>query len=199
MPAPRNTARDLALIAIFAGIIAALGLIPAIYVPVSPVPITAQSLGCMLAGSVIGGRRGGLAALLFLALVALGLPLLAGGRGGIGVFMGPTVGFLAGYVVVTWLIGLLTYRAGAPYRVGVGLAINIAGGLVVMYLFGIAGMVVRTQMTPQAALVANLPFFPGDLVKAVLATFVAKGVHAAYPGLLPSRPGLPRSRRAVAA
>src|SRR5919112_409529 len=68
--------RDLAYVALFAAVIAVLGTIPAI--PVGPVPITAQTLGVMLAGAVLGARRGFLAVLLFLVLVALALPFLPG-------------------------------------------------------------------------------------------------------------------------
>ena len=183
----RTPARDLALIAVFAGITAALGLIPAFYTPFSPVPITAQTFGIILAGAVIGGRRALASQGLFLALVALGLPLLAGGRGGIGVFAGPTVGFLVGYGVCAGLIGWLTFRKGAPYSVGWGLLINILGGMVVMYALGIPGMMAVAKLSFPAAVAANLPYLPADLVKVVAATFVAKGVHAAYPGLLPWR------------
>ena len=87
--------RSLAHIALFAALIAVLGLVPKIDLAAG-VPITAQSLGIMLCGTVLGARRGALAVLLFLGLVALGLPLLAGGRGGLGVFASPTVGFLIG-------------------------------------------------------------------------------------------------------
>lgn len=181
----RTPARDLALIAVFAGVTAALGLIPAFYTPLSPAPITAQSFGIILAGAIIGGRRALLSQALFLALVALGLPLLAGGRGGIGVFASPTVGFLVGYVVVAGLIGWATFRKGAPYSVVWGLLINFLGGMVVMYTFGLIGMMAVAQLSLPAAVVANLPYLPGDLVKVVAATLIAKGVHAAYPGLLP--------------
>ena len=82
----RSSSRDLALIATFTGVVAALGLVPAFVPPGFTVPITAQSLGVMLAGAVLGARRGFWALALFLVLVAVGLPLLAGGRGGLGVF-----------------------------------------------------------------------------------------------------------------
>lgn len=181
------TARDLATIAVFAALTAALGLLPPLYTPFSPAPITAQSFGVILAGAVLGGRRGGLSQTLFIALVALGLPLLAGGRGGIGVFLSPTVGFLIGYAVVPFLIGWLTERVGAPYRIGLGLAINALFGIVVLYLFGMVGMMVVSQMSlGQAALAMSL-FIVGDTIKVVLATFVAKAVHRSYPGLLPQR------------
>src|SRR5690606_23824792 len=126
----RLSSRDLALVATFAGILAALGVFPAIAPLGIPVPITAQSLGVMLCGAVLGARRGSAAVLLFLGLVAVGLPLLAGGRGGLGVFAGPSVGYLVGYVVAAWVVGWLTERGGAPYRLHWGLVANVVGGIV---------------------------------------------------------------------
>ncbi|WP_230048946.1 biotin transporter BioY, partial [Erwinia aphidicola] len=76
--------RDIVYIALFAAITAALGLFPAFSLPVIAVPITAQTLGPMLAGAIAGAKRGALALVLFVLLMAIGLPLLAGGRGGLG-------------------------------------------------------------------------------------------------------------------
>lgn len=193
----RTPARDLALIAVFAGVTAALGLIPAFYTPFSPAPITAQSFGIILAGTILGGRRAFLSQLLFVALVAIGLPLLAGGRGGIGVFASPTVGFLVGYVVCAGAIGWATYRKGAPYSIGWGLLINVLGGMVLMYAFGIAGMMAVAHLSLPAAVAANLPYLIGDSIKVVAATLIAKGVHAAYPGLLPWRGARPAPEEAA--
>ena len=96
--------RDLTHIALFAALVAILGLVPQITL-VAGVPITAQSLGIMLCGTVLGAKRGALAVLLFLALVAAGLPLLSGGRGGIGVFAGPSVGYLVGFPIAAFVAG----------------------------------------------------------------------------------------------
>jgi biotin transport system substrate-specific component len=104
--------RDLAYIALFAAIVAALGLLPPVPVPGIPVPITAQTLGVMLAGSVLGARRGGLALLVFLAVVAVGLPVLSGGRGGLGVFVGPSAGFLYSWPLAAFVIGAATTSPG---------------------------------------------------------------------------------------
>jgi biotin transport system substrate-specific component len=185
--APRTPARDLALIAIFAGVVAALGIIPAFTPPGFSVPITAQSLGVMLAGAVLGARRGALSLVLLLVLVAAGLPLLAGGRGGLGLFAGPSAGFLIGWPVAAFVIGWITERGGAPYKLHWGIVANIIGGIVVLYVFGIVGVSVATGLSLPAATVSCWIFIPGDLVKAVLAAVVARGVHAAYPGLLGSR------------
>lgn len=181
---PRSTSRDIALIATFAGIVAALGIAPALTPPGIPVPITAQSLGVMLAGAVIGARRGFSALVLFLVLVAVGLPLLAGGRGGLGVFAGPSVGFLLGWPVAAFVVGWITQRGGPTYRLSWGIVANLTGGIVVLYAAGIVGMVTVGHLSMWAAVAANGWYITGDLVKVVVAALVARGVHAAYPGLL---------------
>ena len=101
--------RNLTLVALFAALIAALALIPKFSLGFG-VPITAQSLGIMLCGTVLGAKRGALAVLLFLLLVALGLPLLAGGNGGLGAFMLPSSGFLIGFPVAAFVTGLIVEK-----------------------------------------------------------------------------------------
>ena len=184
--ARRLSARDLSLVAVFAGVMAALGAIPAITPAGIPVPITAQSMGPMLAGAIIGRRRGATSMLLFLALVAIGLPLLAGGRGGLSVFTGPSIGYIVGFPVAAWVIGWLVERYGAPYALGFGIFANAIGGIVVMYALGIPGTAWRAHISLDAAITGAGWFVVGDCAKTVIAAFVARGVHAAYPGLLPA-------------
>lgn len=184
---PSSPARDAALIAVFAGFVAALGVVPAFQPPGFSVPITAQTLGVMLAGAILGARRGFAAVMLFVALVAVGLPLLPGGRGGLGVFVTPSVGFLVAFPVAAFVVGWITERGGAPYRLHWGIVANIVGGIVVLYPAGIAGIAAVTGMSVGAAAVSAWIFIPGDLVKAVLAAVIAKGVHTAYPGLIAAR------------
>jgi len=181
---PRSSSRDLALVATFAGVVAALGVVPAFTPPGFTVPITAQSLGVMLAGSILGARRGALSLVLFLTLVAAGLPLLAGGRGGLGVFVGTSVGFLVAFPVAAWVIGWISERAGTPYRLHWGLVANVVGGIVVMYLGGVVGLAAVLDLSLVAAATTLWVYVPGDAVKVVIAALVARGVHAAYPGLL---------------
>lgn len=189
MPSTRSSspARNAALVAVFAGFVAALGLVPMFQPPGFSVPITAQSLGVMLAGAILGGRRGFAALALFLVLVAIGLPVLPGGRGGLGVFFTPSVGFLLGFPLAAFVVGWLTERGGAPYRLSWGIVANVLGGIVVLYAAGIAGMAAATGMSVGAAAVASWIYLPGDLTKVVLAALVARGVHAAYPGLIAAR------------
>lgn len=187
-PSRAFSATGLALVATFVGVIAALGLVPAIAVPGVAVPITLQTMGVMLAGAVLGRWRGPAAVLVFLALVAVGLPLLAGGRGGLGVFVGPSAGFLVGFPVAAFVIGWLTERFDAARSLPRGIVVNVLGGIVVLYGFGIAGMAVVLQLSVPQAAMAALVFVPGDVAKAVVAALVARGVHQALPGLLPTSP-----------
>jgi biotin transport system substrate-specific component len=197
-PSRRLSSRDLALVAVFTGIMAALGAVPAFTPAGLSVPITAQSMGAMLAGAVLGARRGALSMLLFLALVAVGLPLLAGGRGGLAVFEGPSVGFIVGFPVAALVVGLLTELRGAPYSLEWGIPANVLGGIVVLYVFGVAGMMWRLDLGFGAAWKAALVYLVGDLAKAVVAAFVARGVHAGYPGLLRTRGGARVERQSAA-
>ncbi len=183
----RLTSRDLALVAVFVGIMAALGLVPAFYPFGIAVPITAQSMGVMLAGAVLGARRGALSMLVFLALVAVGLPLLAGGVGGLGVFFTPRVGFLIGFPVAAYVVGVLTERGAPPYALHRGIVANFIGGVVVLYAFGIVGIMAVGQVGIDAAATPLLVYLPGDAMKVVVAALIARGVHAGYPGLLTGR------------
>lgn len=178
--------RNVSHIALFAALIAVLGLVPQITL-ISGVPITAQSLGVMLCGTVLGARRGALAVLLFLALVALGLPLLSGGRGGLGVFAGPSVGFLIGFPLAAFVTGWVVERTSLP--VGLAAACGaVLGGIAVLYGFGIVGMaLVLGKTIPEAALIA-LAYLPGDLIKVGLAALITQSLARLRPGALMSRP-----------
>ncbi|MDQ1663593.1 MAG: biotin transport system substrate-specific component [Blastococcus sp.] len=181
--------KDLAYIALFAAITAVLGLVPAI--AVGPVPITAQTLGVMLAGSILGARRGFLSQLLFLVLVAIGLPLLASGTGGLSVFASPSAGYLISWPVAAFVVGLLTERFWARYDVARGIVANVVGGIAVIYAIGVPVLAVVAHLSPRAAIVAGaLPFLIGDAIKAVVAAAIAVQVRRSYPVIERPRRGL---------
>jgi biotin transport system substrate-specific component len=177
--------RDLALIAYFAALIAALGLIPAFSPYHDAVPITAQTLGVMLAGSILGARRGALAVVTFLVLVAAGLPLLAGGRGGLEVFTGASAGFLIGFVPGAFVIGWLAERRPATSTLRWMLMANAVGGIGVVYLFGAPVMAAMADLTFGATLVKLATFLPGDIAKVIIAAVVSTAVLRGYPNVLP--------------
>ncbi len=172
-------ARELARIAVFAALIIVLGMVS---VPLAGgVPVTGQTLGVMLAGTVLGARKGALSVLVVLALAAVGLPVLAGGRGGITVFVGPTAGYLLGWVVGVVVVGLIARGAERRlrwWRVTVGV---LVGGIPVIYLFGIPvqALVVGTDLG--TTVISSLAFLPGDLLKAAIAIAVTFALQRAYP------------------
>lgn len=178
--------RNIAMIALFAALIAALGLIPKIALPFG-VPITAQSLGIMLCGTILGAKRGAQAVLLFLLLIALGLPLLSGGRGGLGVFTGPSAGFLIGFPIAAFVTGLITekWRSG-PLAVSAGIA-AIIGGIIVLYAFGIPGMAIVLDKTLAEATALVTAFIPGDILKAAIAGMLTAALAKARPASVLSR------------
>ncbi|MEJ2124538.1 MAG: biotin transporter BioY [Alphaproteobacteria bacterium] len=173
--------QDIAYIALFGALTAVLGLIPTVYLAGGQVPISAQSLGPMLAGSVLGARRGAASQLLLLLIVASGLPILAGGRGGLGVFVGPTAGFLIAFPIAAFVIGLFAERLWQRLTFVKLLAINIVGGIIVVYAFGIPGWAFAAgkPVTDVAWLCAV--FLPGDAIKVAIASAVGMFVKRGYP------------------
>lgn len=173
--------KDIAHIALFAALMVVLGMVPPIALAFLPVPITAQTLGVMLAGSILGARRGALAELLFLVMVAIGLPVLAGGHGGLGVLLGPTGGYVVSWVPAAFVIGLLTQLAWRRYGLGRAIAANVVGGIGVVYAIGIPWSAVSAGLPLGPTALASAVFLPGDLVKVVIASVTAVAVRRAYP------------------
>ena len=175
--------RNIAQIALFAAMIAALGLVPQITLGFG-VPITAQTLGVMLAGAVLGARRGAAAAALFLLLVALGLPLLAGGRGGLGAFVAPTAGFALGFPVAAFATGLFVEHVrlrSAGLAAGLG---AVFGGIAVLYVFGATGLAIVAQKSLLEAFTLVAVFIPGDLLKAAITGMLVQALARVRPQTL---------------
>lgn len=176
---PSFDARDLARIAIFAALIIVLGTVS---VPLpGGVPVTAQTLGVMLAGTVLGARKAPLAVLIVLVLAAVGLPVLSGGGGGIGVFVGPTAGYLIGWIFGALAIGLIAHQQSQQstwWRVALG---TLIGGIGVIYLFGLPVQALVTGVDPFVTLLSSAVFLPGDLLKVAFATMLTLALQRAYP------------------
>ena len=187
-------AADVAGVAVFAALTIALG---AIYIPLpfSPVPITGQTLGVLLAANVLGPRRGSASVALVLLLVAAGMPVLAGGRGGAGLFVGTSGGYFLGWLLSAATVGATTARLGDG-RAGLALriAINLTLGVFMVYLTGVPWLAVVSGRSLGEAIAAGMvPFLAGDIFKAIVAAVVADRVLAAgrRAGLFPVAAGAP--------
>jgi biotin transport system substrate-specific component len=178
-----KSSRSLALVSLFAALIAVFGLIPKIDLPLG-VPITLQTLGVMLAGCLLGPKRGIQAVLLFLAAVALGLPLLSGGRGGLGVFMAPSAGYLLGWPLGAWVTGMAMAAlpsAGPRVTAISALVASALGGLLTVHVIGVVGLVLIAKLSWTQALMGTLVFVPGDLIKCAITALVVHTVARSLP------------------
>lgn len=179
---PALPATELARTVVFAAFIAVLGLFPGFYLGGAGVPVVLQNIGPLLAGAMLGARRGAASVVLLLAVTAIGLPLLSGGRGGVAPFIGASGGFLLGWILSALVTGLLVQRMtrrGLPVML-----LAAVGGLVADYAVGIPFLGLYTGDFGAAAVQA-LVFLPGDAIKVVVTALVAAVVHRALPGTLP--------------
>ncbi|HZK24664.1 MAG TPA: biotin transporter BioY [Oscillospiraceae bacterium] len=164
--------RDLVLIALFAALTSLLAYL-IIPLPGGFPPLTGQSLAVMLAGLLLGARNGAMSQLVYLLLGAAGLPVFAGGTAGVGVIVSPTGGFIWGFVVGAWVIGKLTEDQKKLTWLRL-VSAAVCGGVFAVYVPGVLQMANVLQITPSRALVAMLPYLPGDLLKVFIAAALAR-------------------------
>ena len=189
--AVRNpVATDVALVATFAALIAASTVWPG-WELTGGVPITLQTFAVLLAGAVLGARRGALAVLLYLAVGAAGAPVFAERKAGIGVLFGATGGYLLAFVlaalVVGWLVERIRERGLTLTTTAIVGACTVAT-FVVVYPIGATWLKLRLGLSAADTLKFGvLPFLLGDILKCFGAAVVAAAVHRAFPALLPKR------------
>lgn len=156
-----------ALISVFAYVI--------IPLPFSPVPITAQTLAVMAAAVILSTKETILSITAFLFLGVAGVPVFSGGRAGLGVIFGPSGGYLIGFLIGGVIINLLAKNKNNYWQL---LAAVITGGIIVIHLIGFIWLSYSTGMGLKEALFAgSLPFIPGDLFKAALASYLGIKVN----------------------
>jgi len=146
-----------------------------IAVPVGPVPIVLQNFFVFLSGLLLGGRWGAISVAVYLVAGALGLPVFAGGTGGVGRFVGPTGGYLVGYLPAVCVIGWISGRARHPSVFDV---LGLVCGTMVLYGFGVVWLKLLSGMTwPKTLAVGMVPFLPGDALKIAAAVPIAKALR----------------------
>ena len=174
----RQTIKHLTQTAMVTALIIVLGFFPGIPVGFIPVPIVL----------LLGRKYGTIAVGLFLGLVALGLPLLSGGRGGAAIFLGPTGGYLVAWLLAPMLIGTLIKITRAMTSGYWWLEVGIVwlAGILFVDVIGASWLAVQSHMTLTAALLSNVAFLPGDIIKGTLAVFIARRVRAIVDFGLPA-------------
>lgn len=145
-------------------------------VPMWPVPMSLQTLAVLIVGFGLGSRLGAAAVMTYLAKGAMGLPVFVAG-GGMPLLMGPTAGFLFGFVALAYLAGLAVERGLAKGLLGTGLvALALSAAL---YVPGVLWLSALTPLdVAGAAQVGMVPFVAGDAVKSVMAALMMTGAWA---------------------
>ncbi|MDN5658389.1 biotin transporter BioY [Brevibacterium sandarakinum] len=187
-------AGDIALIAVFAALLAAFAIMPPIPVGPAGVPITLQTFAIALCGLVLGPWRGGAAVLLYVVLGLLGLPIFSGMSGGIGVLAGPSAGYITSftlYALATGFVARWAIRRFRGSKLWIALFVGALGSsLLLNHPLGILGMSINADLPLGVAAVADLVYWPGDIIKNILAVSVAILIHRAFPDVLRRR-GVP--------
>jgi biotin transport system substrate-specific component len=161
---------------VLASLMAALTAVGAyIHVPIGPVPIVLSTLFVLLSGLLLGSRWGLASMCLYLLVGAIGMPVFAGGKGGIAHFLGPTGGYLFGYVLASWLTGFVAERSRGIFILEI---LSILMGSLAIYSLGLPWLKMVTQMSwPKTFMVGMIPFLIGDAVKASVALILARAVR----------------------
>lgn len=173
--------KEMVYAALFAALVGVLGMIPPIPLGFIPVPITAQTLGVMLAGGFLGKKTGSISMLLFILLVAFGAPLLTGGRGGFSALVGPSAGYILSWPVAAYFMGLCTEGVWDNLKAWKISLINIVFGVFLISLIGAPVMAFITQTSIWAALLGATVFFPGDIIKAIIAGIIVMQLRSVSP------------------
>ncbi len=155
--------RDLVLVLAGSWLVA---LLAQIQIPMWPVPVTGQTLGVLLVGALLGSRLGATSMIAYLVQGAIGLPFFAGGAAGTAVLVGPTAGYLAGFVVAAFVVGWLAER-GWDRHMGTAVLAMIIGN-VIIYTLGLAWLSRFTGLETVLS-VGMIPFIPGDILKIIIA------------------------------
>ncbi len=162
--------RSMAFVALFAAL-TAVGAMIRVPLPFTPVPFTLQVFFVLLAGGILGSKLGALSQIVYILLGAIGLPVFAGGSSGFGVILGPTGGYLIGFVPAAFIVGLMMEKREeiSIFRT----QLVFLTGVLAIYFFGATQLALVANIGPKAAITGGvLPFIPLDIVKAALAALL---------------------------
>lgn len=129
--------------------------------PFSPVPLTLQLLIVLLCPFILGSSGAFAAILLYLLMGAIGLPVFSGMHGGLHMLVGPTGGYLFGFLIAMPLMGAMSKK---------NMLLSLVIGLLVIYACGVSYLGIYTQRSfSNALLIGLVPYLPLDIMKLLLA------------------------------
>ncbi len=173
-----SNTKDMVLIAMFAAVISVLSQI-AVPLGFTPVPVSLGTVGVLLAAGLLRFPTGVVSVVIYLLLGAVGLPVFANFGSGMGTLLGPTGGFLLGYVVAAVAVGFILDKNDSVVSIVTSLII----GSVLVYLCGIVGFMFSTGSDLSTTLAATvIPFLPGDAIKVAVCTIPIRSLRKITAG-----------------
>lgn len=166
-------AKLIALVGMMAAVTCVLGPL-SIPLPISPVPISLTNFAIYLAIYVLGTKKGTLSYLIYMLIGLAGVPVFSAFTGGPGKLLGPTGGYLFGFIFMALICGIFIDKFQQRYLQFIGMVL----GTLVAYFFGTVWLAWQAQMTFQAAMAAGvLPFIPGDLAKIIICLLIGPEIR----------------------
>lgn len=168
--------KNLVLVALMSALLCILGPM-SIIIPMSPVPISLGTLGIYLVVIVLGKKYGTISVLIYILLGLVGLPVFTGFTGGLAKLLGPTGGYIIGYIFLSIIMGFaIDILVNNKYRYMIAIIL----GTLVLYAFGTTWLKIEMNITyGEAIFMGVLPFVAGDIVKMIIAMIVGEKIKAA--------------------
>lgn len=167
----RTKTYKMVMCALFAALTAVLSQIA---IPIGPVPINLATFAVFCAGALLGSKLGALSLAVFAALGAVGVPVFAMFRGGPGALVGPTGGYIVGYIPAAFVTGLILEKWGNKNKIYL-YPVAMLGGMLTYFMLGTVWFMFSTNTGLwNSLMICVIPFLPGDFIKIAAATIISK-------------------------
>lgn len=172
MSSSNERLKMLILTAMFAAIT---GILAQIVIPLPPVPISGQTLAVGLTATILGSRWGALVMILYAVLGGIGVPVFTGGSAGVGILVGPTGGYIFGFIIGALIIGFILEKIGFSFPKAI--VANLIGSMVILTAGTVQLKFVSALSWHEAFAFGVYPFIIGGVMKSILAAWVGIAVR----------------------
>lgn len=175
--AEKNKVRDITVIGLMVALLCISSYI-AFPLPFTPIMITSQTIIINLIALTMNTKKGVLSIIVFYLIGAIGVPVFSGGRSGIGTLVGPSGGYFLGFLLTVLVITLIK---GKNSNLRKSITLTVFVGMTIIYICGATWMGYYNGLSFMENLkVSILPFIPGDIIKCVLASYIAVKINKIY-------------------
>lgn len=167
----RKKTHKMVMCALFAALTAILS---QIVIPIGPIPINLATFAVFISGALLGSKLGALSLLIFALLGAFGVPVFAMFRSGLDALLGPTGGYIIGYIPAAFITGFIIEKRNKNNKTFI-FPIAMLGGMITYLTLGTAWFMFLMNMDLYSSLmICVIPFLPGEFIKITVATIIVK-------------------------